>query len=82
MTGSDVGLVITAVMSSATALGWYRSATRNQYAREREYSHILRNLEQATQAHQEIYKELDTVSERLGRLEILLLQKVGGHGKI
>lgn len=73
----DIGLVISVSMSLATALGWYRSNARGDFAREREYAHILKNLEQASAAHQEIYKELDAVTDRLSRLEIILLRNTG-----
>lgn len=73
----DIGLVISTITSLAAGLGWYRSNARNQYAREREYAHILKNLEQASAAHQEIYKELDAVTDRLSRLEIILLRNTG-----
>lgn len=74
MLGFDIGLTISTIMAFSAALGWYRSNARNQYAREREYSYILKNLELATVAHQEIYKELDAVEDRLSRLEILILR--------
>lgn len=74
MFGLDLGLLVTIGTTSAAALGWYRSTARNQFARERQYEHILRNLEQQTQAHSEIYKQLDSVEDRLSRLEILILR--------
>lgn len=74
MLSLDVGLAITSVTAIGSLLGWHRSTTRNQYARERQYDHILKNLEQAASAHQEIYKQLDSVEDRLSRLEILILR--------
>jgi hypothetical protein len=74
MLGLDLGLVISIATTSAAVLAWYRSVARNQYAKERQYDHIIKNLEQAASAHQEIYKELDSVTDRLSRLEILLLR--------
>ena len=75
MTGFDIGLLIAIISAVASALGWYRSATRNAYAREREYAHILRNLEQQTQAFGQLFKLSDSLDDRLSRLEILLLRR-------
>lgn len=74
MTGFDIGLLLAIASSAAAVLGWYRSVTRNQYAREREYSHITRNLEQQTQAALELLKELDHLGDRISRIEVLLLR--------
>lgn len=74
MTGIDISLALALISAAASALGWHRSATRSQYAREREYTHILKNLDQQAQAHGEIFKELDAVEDRLSRLEILILR--------
>jgi len=74
MIGFDTGLLLAAGSSAAALLGWYRSVTRNQYAREREYAHIARSLEQQTQAIGELLKELDNLGDRISRLEILVLR--------
>lgn len=78
MAGFDIGLIIAITSALASALGWHRSIARTQYARERQYEHIFRNLEIQAQAHSEIFKELDAVADRLSRLEILLLKNVHG----
>lgn len=76
MNGFDVGLILAIASSAAAVLGWYRAVTRNQYAREREYSHIVRSLEQQTLAANELLKELDHLGDRISRLEILMLRSV------
>lgn len=69
----DIGLGIAIFSSLAGVVAWYRSFTRSQYSHEREYSHILKNLEQASATHQEMFKELDGLNDRLSRLEVLII---------
>lgn len=78
----DIGLTLALVTSAASFFGWYRSNIRNGYANERQIAHVLRSLDQNLVALQEQYKQLDEVSDRLSRLEIVLLNGRGGghHG--
>lgn len=71
----DIGLFIAAATAIVSVLGWYRSQVRTSYSHEREYLHISRNLEQAAIAHQDIFKEVDQINDRLSRLEILLIKE-------
>ncbi|WNZ22731.1 hypothetical protein HJG54_07580 [Leptolyngbya sp. NK1-12] len=59
MFGLDVSLLIGIISSVTGALAWYRSLTRSQYAREREYAHILNALEQNRANMQLILNEAD-----------------------
>jgi len=81
MTGIvDVGLVLAIASTLASVYAWVRAKTRAAYAREREYSHILKGIEQQNaniqnlfheldHDHKAILKELDEVGDRLQRLE-------------
>lgn len=62
----DIGLLISIATSIISALGWYRSYTRSSYAQERQTSHIVEALN-------ELCDSSDEVSDRLSRLEIILL---------
>jgi hypothetical protein len=71
----DPRLVLALLSSLVGAIAWYRALARSEYEKERQYAHIMKNLEQASLAHAEIFKELDAVGDRLSRLEIILLRK-------
>jgi hypothetical protein len=71
----DIRTALALASSVMGATFWYRGLARSGYAREREYAHIMKNLEQASLSHAEIFKELDELGDRLSRLEILLIRK-------
>jgi hypothetical protein len=84
--GIDLGLSLALISALASALAWHRSLTRNQYNREREYSYLIKAIEQQniyskelTNDHRAILKELDTTNDRLSRLEILLIKESKHH---
>jgi hypothetical protein len=70
----DIGLAISIITSLAAALAWHRSNARNQYAREREYLHILKTLEQNRESILHLISACDDVEDRLSRLEVWLLR--------
>lgn len=79
MFGVDISLLIAIGSTAVSVLGWYSSTIRNRYARERESAHILRNLEQQTQAFSQVFKDFDKLDDRMSRLEVLLLRKGVSH---
>lgn len=85
--GVDVGVAIALVTSLAGLLSWYRSIARSQYAHEREFAHIMRNLEQQSKAVADIADQVDelggrfaAVTERQSRLETLIIARLRGEG--
>jgi len=87
LAGFDVGLAIALSGVAVSVIGWFRSQTRSQYARERDYAHIMRNQEQEQQAIAELAHEVDTigdcfagVNERLTKIEALMISAVRGGG--
>ncbi len=69
----DVGLIIASITTLASVLAWYRSQTRNTYAREREISHIFKNQEQAAQLLHQVSADVDDLGDRIARLEVLII---------
>ena len=78
MFGLDIGLVLTVCGSLFGVMSWYRSLTRSQYAHEREYLHIMRNLEQQSKAVADIADQVDELGDRQSRLETLILARFKG----
>jgi hypothetical protein len=74
MFGLDIGLALTLTTAFASALVAYRGLVRGQYAREREYAHIMRTLEQNRENIAHLLNEVDTVGDRLSRVEVLILR--------
>lgn len=64
MLGLDLGLLLSLLMSFVSALGWYRSLVRLSYRREQDSELLL-----------ELSEGVDALSDRLSRLEILLLKQ-------
>jgi uncharacterized protein YaaR (DUF327 family) len=80
LAGFDVGLAIALSGVAVSVIGWFRSQTRSQYARERDYAHIMRNQEQEQQAIAELAHEVDTIGDRLTKIEALMISAVRGGG--
>jgi hypothetical protein len=72
--GIDIKMAFGIISSVVGALAWYRSLTRSQYAREREYAHIMNALEQNSANMRLILDEADALGDRLSRLEILIFK--------
>lgn len=70
-----IPLVIAIGTAAASLVAWYTTTVRYRYARERENGHILRNLENQSQAFAQLFKDLDSLADRLSRLEVLLLKR-------
>lgn len=92
MNGLDVGLLMGVTGFAASIVSWFRTQTRTAYARERELTHILNSSQQLSLSiescfkeiqsdHDKLLSQLDEVSDRMSRLEILIVGGDRQHGK-